>query len=102
LKYFVLEYEVVDDYAAKRMPYREEHLRLIRETHARGDLILAGAVGDPPDGALLVFRALSPAPAEEFARVDPYVINGLITRWRVRPWTVVVEPAAETWKPPAL
>jgi uncharacterized protein YciI len=102
LNYFVLQYEVVEGYAQKRMPFREAHLRLIREAHARGDLILAGALGDPPDGALLVFRASSPAPVEEFARGDPYVVHGLVTGWRVRQWTVVVEPSADTWKPPAL
>ena len=51
---------------------------------------MAGALGDPPDGALLIFRAETPAVAESFARVDPYVINGLVTRWRVRPWNLVV------------
>ena len=26
---------------------------------------------------------------EEFAKNDPYVVNGLVTEWNVRPWTVV-------------
>ena len=89
--YCVLLYDAVDDFINRRMPYRDEHLRLIREAHARGEIVLAGAVGDPPDGGLLVFRVASTAVAEEFARRDPYVINGLITRWLVRPWHVVVE-----------
>jgi hypothetical protein len=53
-------------------------------------LLLAGAFSNPPDRALLVFRAADPGPVEEFVRKDPYVINGLVKRWEVRPWTVVV------------
>jgi uncharacterized protein len=62
---------------------------MIRDAQARGELRLAGALNDPPDGALLVFRSDSPSVAENFARNDPYVLNGLITSWRVRPWAVV-------------
>jgi uncharacterized protein YciI len=87
--HYVLEYDVVDDYANRRAPFRQLHLGLVRDAHARGELRFAGALGDPPDGALLVFRSESPSVAEDFARRDPYVINGLVTAWRVRPWTVV-------------
>jgi len=89
MNYYVLEYDVVDDYANRRMPFRQFHLQKVRDAQARGELRLAGALNDPPDGALLVFRSDSPSTAEDFARTDPYVINGLITSWRVRPWTVV-------------
>src|SRR5438128_2012295 len=102
MKYFVLQYEVVDGYVERRAPHREEHLRLLRESHSRGEVILAGAVGDPPDGALLVFRAQSRATAEDFARRDPYVIHGLVRRWQVRPWAVVIQPEAGSWEPLAL
>ncbi len=87
-----LVYESVDDLATRRAPYREEHLRLLAEAQARGDLVMAGALGDPPNGALLVFRGPSPAAAEAFARADPYVTHGLVLRWMVRPWAVVVGP----------
>jgi hypothetical protein len=63
---------------------------MVREAHARGELMLAGALGDPPDGALLVFRGETPEVAERFARADPYVTNGLVSHWRVRPWAVVI------------
>jgi uncharacterized protein YciI len=89
MKYFVLTYDVVDDFAARRAEFRQEHLRLVRDAHDRGDLPLAGALGDPPDAALLVFHAPSISVAEDFARNDPYVVNGLVTHWRVRPWNVV-------------
>jgi uncharacterized protein YciI len=90
VNYYALQYDVVDDYVHRRVPFRDEHLGLVRDAHARGELILAGAVGDPPAGALLVFRAATPATAEAFVRADPYVRHGLVTRWDVRPWHLVV------------
>ena len=91
MKYFVLQYDVVENFVGRRAPFREEHLRLVRDAHARGELILAGALGDPPDGGLLVFRVASLSVVEDFARRDPYVQHGLVTRWLARPWNVVVE-----------
>lgn len=91
MRYFVLRYdEVVDDYVARRAPFREEHLRLLREAHARGEVLMAGAVGDTPDGAIIIFRGETPDVAEAFVRSDPYVTNGLILSWRVQLWNVVV------------
>ena len=92
VKYFALFYDVDDGFVEKRAPFREQHLRLIREAHARGEVVMAGALGDPPDGALLVFRAPSSVVAEEFARQDPYVRQRLVVAWKVKPWMVVVEP----------
>ena len=90
MPYYALFYETVSDFIARRGAYRDEHLRLARDAHARGELILAGALADPADGALLIFEGEDSAVAEAFARQDPYVKNGLITNWRVRNWTVVV------------
>jgi uncharacterized protein len=88
--HYLLFYDVVPDYVERRRGFREDHLRLAREAHARGELVLGGALSDPVDGAVLLFRGDSPAMAEAFAREDPYVRNGLITAWRVREWTTVV------------
>ena len=90
MKYYVMFYYLVDDYIARRAPFREEHLKLAREAHQRGELILAGALSDPADRALLVFRVADRSIVEEFAKKDPYVTNGLVTRWEVRPWAVVI------------
>jgi uncharacterized protein len=88
--YFVLRYELVPDYLDRRPPLRAEHLALARAAVERGELRLAGALADPADEALLVFRGEDAGPAEAFARADPYVREGLVVRWTVRPWTVVV------------
>ena len=89
MKHFLLFYDVAADYLARRAEFREAHLAKAWAAHARGDLVLGGALGDPVDGALLLFAGESRRVAEEFAREDPYVLNGLVTRWRVREWSTV-------------
>jgi len=86
----ILFYEVIDAYAERRKPLRAEHLAHAQVAVDRGELILGGALADPIDGAVLVFRGDSPSAAESFARSDPYVLGGLVTSWRVRAWTTVV------------
>jgi uncharacterized protein YciI len=83
----ILHYEYVPDIAERRKPHREAHLDLIGQWHSDDRLVMAGAVGDPPHGGLLVFR--DAADAEAFHDHDPYVEAGLVTNWRVEPWTVV-------------
>ena len=90
MKYFALIYYVVDGFVSRRTPFREQHLELVEKANRRGELLLAGALGDPVDRALLVFRTQDRSIAEDFARNDPYVINGLVTRWEVQPWAVVI------------
>lgn len=94
MKHFLLFYEVVDNYAEKRVPFRKLHLQHALDAKARGELVLAGALADPADGAVLMFQGESGAAAEAFARNDPYVKNGLVTSWKVREWTTVVGDAA--------
>ena len=92
--YYLLEYALIDDYLARRAAFREVHLALAREAHRRGDLILAGALAEPPDRAVLVWRADDRSVVERFIDGDPYVRNGLVTSWTIRPWTVVIGEAA--------
>lgn len=88
--HWLLTYDYVPDIAARRAPFREAHLALIRDFHDRGALLMAGAVGDPIEGALLVFTTDDHTVVEGFVAQDPYVREGLVTTWQVRPWTVVV------------
>lgn len=88
--YYILFYKTIDNYIEKRAPYRAEHLKLAQEANQKGELVLAGALDEPADQAVLVFKGESPKVAEDFAKNDPYVINGLIAEWTVRPWTVVI------------
>ena len=86
--HYLLLYDVVADYENRRLPFRAAHLGYARSFVDRGELILGGALTDPVDGAVLLFE--SEMGAQQFARADPYVVNGLVTHWRVRGWTTVV------------
>lgn len=88
--YYLLIYNTVDNYVERRAPYRGEHLAYSEASHARGELFMGGALADPADTAILVFKTGSRSLVEDFARNDPYVKSGLIREWSVRPWTVVI------------
>lgn len=90
MKHYLLFYDAAADYLARRPALRAAHLEHARRARDRGELVLGGALADPVDGAVLLFRAPSPEAAESFARADPYVTNGLVAAWRVREWTTVV------------
>jgi len=88
--YYLLFYQTVENYVQRRAPYRDQHLAYATQALERGELVMGGALSDPANGAVLVFRGDSPAVAENFAKDDPYVKAGLITEWKVRPWNVVI------------
>jgi uncharacterized protein YciI len=92
--HYLLSYVIAPDYLQRRGDFRDPHLVLAWQASDRGELVLGGVVGDPVDGALLLFQGDSPDVAERFAAADPYVLNGLVTSWSVRPWTTVVGAAS--------
>jgi uncharacterized protein len=92
--HYLLFYEVVDDYVVRRAEFRSAHLTMAWSSSDRGELVLGGALANPVDGAVLLFEGDSPAVAEDFAKSDPYVVNGLVKRWYVREWTTVAGNAA--------
>lgn len=100
--HFLLLYDYVADVLEKRPQFRGAHLQHARAAVARGELKLAGAFADPVDGAALFFSAASKDVVETFARTDPYVTGGLVTRWRVREWTTVVGDQPAHPLPPGL
>lgn len=98
--HYLLFYEVADDYLARRAEFRDAHLEKAWQASERGELVLGGALQDPVDGAVLLFKGTSPEIAERFARTDPYVTSGLVKRWRVREWkTVAGEDSAAPVRP---
>ena len=93
--HYLLIYELASDYLARRAQFRAAHLAMAWQSAERGELVLAGAAGDPIEGAILLFSGDSAEVASAFARADPYVLNGIVNRWRVLPWhTVAGEQAA--------
>lgn len=100
MNHYLLFYDIADDYLARRPEFRGAHLALAWAASDRGELVLGGALADPVDGTVLLFRGESPEVAASFARADPYVRNGLVTDWRVREWnTVVGEACANPVRP---
>lgn len=93
--HYLLFYDVVDNYTERREAYRSAHLAHARRAVERGELVLGGALADPVDGAVLLFRSDSPLAPAMFAEADPYVVHGLVKRWHVRKWVTVVGPLAE-------
>jgi hypothetical protein len=100
--HYLLFYEVVDGYAEKRTPFRKDHIAHAKAAAARGELVLAGALANPVDGTVLLFKSDSPSAAEAFAKADPYVTNRLVTNWRVREWATVIGNDAQVPLPPGL
>ncbi len=94
--HYLLMYEFVEDYLERRAPFRNAHLGLAWQAHERGDLVLGGALAEPADGALLLFQGEGPETVMAFAEADPYVLNGIVQKWTVRPWTTVVGEGAST------
>ena len=94
--HYLLFYELGDDYLSRRGEFRSAHLDLAWKASERGELVLGGALANPVDGAVLLFKGDSPEVAERFAKADPYVTNGIVKQWRVREWTTVVGADAST------
>ncbi|MGA8672933.1 MAG: YciI-like protein [Terracidiphilus sp.] len=101
MTHYLLFYELVDDYLTRRAEFRDVHLGLAWKASERGELVLGGALANPVDGAVLLFKGDSPEVAERFAKSDPYVANGLVKRWYVREWTTVVGEGSANPKRPA-
>jgi uncharacterized protein YciI len=92
--HYLLVYDVTADYLQRRGQFRAEHLRLAWQAVERGELLLGGAVGDPVDGAILLFQADTAEVPASFAKADPYVRHGLVRQWTVKPWMTVAGPLA--------
>jgi uncharacterized protein YciI len=90
MNYYILVYKTVENYIDKRAPFRQEHLGLAEHYSKRYGLVMAGALDDPADEALLVFKGETDEAARRFVQNDPYVKNGLIQAWYIRKWKVVV------------
>lgn len=97
MKHFLLIYDYVPDYLERRTALRPAHMMLAKAAVDRGEMVLAGACTDdgPPIGVLM-FKVDDRHVVEDFAKADPYVLQGLVTDWRVREWTTVMGKDALT------
>lgn len=81
-------YEIAADGFGKIQASFEGHNARLAEFHRRGVLLMAGPYGNPPVGAIGVFT--SQEAAEEFAKDDPFVVNGVVGRTTFHPWNEVL------------
>jgi len=91
--HYLLIYDVVDDYVELRKPHRPAHFEYAQRFYDAGEIVLAGALADPVDQAVFVFRNADAA--TRFAESDPYVRGGIVKSWRVRAWTTVLGDGAQ-------
>lgn len=100
MPHYLLVYDVTSDYLERRAEFRSAHLQKAWASAGRGELVMGGALDNPLDSAILLFKADSPRVVEEFAETDPYVLNGLVKHWRVREWhTVAGDQASNPIRP---
>ena len=91
--HYLLIYDLAEDYLERRTEDGGEHVRLVRESHERGEMVIGGALIEPLDQGVYLFKGDSPAVAEQFAQQDSYVRRGLVRSWKVRPWMTIVGDA---------
>ena len=88
--HYLLIYDLAPDYMERRGEFRNQHLSLAWDAHARGEMVLGGALSEPVDQAILLFQGETSVCVEQFVAADPYVAHGLVTRWQIRPWITVI------------
>ena len=88
--YYILFYDYIKDVVTKRAPFRDAHLGIVRQLHKDGVIVMAGAYDNPLDGTAIVFKCETQDSVERFVKMDPYVVNSLVTKWRIREWSVVI------------
>ena len=93
--HYILFYEYVPEYMERRGEFRDQHMSHAKASIDRGEFFLGGVLADPAHGAVIVFKAETREVPETFAKTDPYVLNGLVSSWRVREWTTVAGRDAE-------
>jgi uncharacterized protein YciI len=99
--YYLLTYDLVEDYFQRRAEDGDEHIRFLWDAYDRKELILGGALLEPVDQGVYLFKGDSPAVAEQFAQRDSYVRRGFVKSWKVRPWMIVAGDLATIPRPPA-
>lgn len=88
--YLLLTLDYVEDILEKRDPYRAEHIAGAKAEEEAGRCVLAGALQNPTDKGVFVFKDCDEGYVRDFVERDAYVKAGLVTGYTIRPWLVVV------------
>ena len=87
--YFILTYELADNYLEAREPVRQLHFNHIQAYLERGEFLMGGAL-ETAEEAVIIFKTASKEVVEEFVQKDPYVRSGVVIGWRIRKWNMVI------------
>jgi hypothetical protein len=88
---YVMTMESVPNFGPLADKYFKAHLAYLKDFHERGLVLLMGPFQEPYNGeALGVFP--SREAAEEFVAGDPFVLNGVIKSYTIRPWQENLAP----------
>ncbi|MGY1763785.1 YciI family protein [Geodermatophilus sp. SYSU D00779] len=88
---YVMTYRAVEDFLPLAQHHYPAHSARVEEFARRGDLLMVGTFDEPMNGeAMGVFTTREAA--EEFIAGDPFVVNGVVASWAVRPWNEVLQP----------
>jgi len=85
--FFETCYDSLDDAVAKAPEVIAAHRARSNELYACGTLLMSGAFLNNPKEQL---RTMAICPtgeaAEEYARGDPFVLNGMVSKWYISEW----------------
>ena len=85
--FFVTSYDSLDDAIVKAPDAVAAHRARSQELHVRGTLLMSGAFLNNPQEKLRTMAVLTTREAaEEYARGDPFVLNGMVSTWYIREW----------------
>ena len=88
---YVMRYRAVEDFLPLAQQHGAAHVARLHEFHDRGVLLMVGTFDEPMTGdAMGVFTTREAA--EEFVAGDPFVLNGVVATWTVRPWDEILQP----------
>ena len=93
--YLLLTLDYVEDILEKRDPYRAEHIAGAKAQEAAGKCVLAGALQNPTDKGVFVFKDCDEAYVKAFVEGDAYYKAGLVPGYTIRPWMIVVGGVSE-------
>jgi uncharacterized protein YciI len=86
---YVLFYDSADDVKSRAPAHLAAHRAHLEASHARGDLLMIGTFADVQEqGAMAIFT--SHEAAADFARDDPFVLNGVVRSWRIQIWNEIL------------
>lgn len=82
-------YRYVPEILEKRGPFRAKHIEAAKQMADAKKLVMAGALTEPVDGAIFIFRNVTTNEIEAYVKADPYVENNLVKAHEIRPYMVV-------------